>query len=67
VDVVRCVLEWKAESDPVDGRLIAPDSSVHQFSGWLEFLTIADAIRRQEAAALPDEPAGGERGRGDRQ
>jgi hypothetical protein len=57
MEVVRYVLEWESGSDPVTGRLIAPDASQHSFAGWLEFLRVADELRAAETSAAAEKAA----------
>jgi hypothetical protein len=45
---IRVVLELDADTDPLQGRLCAPDQPVRPFTGWL---ALAEAITATQAAA----------------
>lgn len=55
---VRYTIEWHAGADPVRGTLIASDDVRHDFAGWLEFLTVVQALRKRDEPDCAPEPMG---------
>lgn len=49
----RIVIEIERDTDPIEGRLLEPESEAQAFKGWLSLTALLDAARQAKAKPRP--------------